>query len=133
MIYHACANRQGNSALKLLERMEVNSCKPDLETYQPLLKMCCKMKDMKVLKFLLSHMFDNNVRIDLSTYALLIRELAESGKLEHACFFFQDAVLNGIVPKDRTYEILLKELGQNNMVEMKGKIEKLMLQAKEQI
>jgi pentatricopeptide repeat protein len=78
-------------------------------------------------------MFDNNVRIDLSTYALLIRELAESGKLEHACFFFQDAVLNGIVPKDRTYEILLKELGQNNMVEMKGKIEKLMLQAKEQI
>lgn len=133
MIYHACANRQGNSALKLLERMEENSCKPDLETYQPLLKMCCKMKDMKVLKFLLSHMFNNNVSIDLSTYALLIRELAESGKLEHACFFFQDAVLNGIVPMDRTYEILLKELGQNNMVEMKGKIEKLMLQAKEQI
>jgi hypothetical protein len=36
-----------------------------------------------------------------------------------------------MVPCDKTYKILLEELERKNMAEMKGKIEKLMLRAKE--
>ncbi|KAH8495733.1 hypothetical protein H0E87_018790 [Populus deltoides] len=131
MISSACAHSQGGSALKLLERMEGDSCKPDVKTYAPLLKMCCRRKSVKLLKFLLSHMFKNNVSVDLGTYTLLVNEFCRNGKLEHACFYFQEAVLKGMVPMVKTFKALVEELEQKNMKEMKEKIEKLMFQARE--
>ncbi|KAJ6981682.1 pentatricopeptide repeat-containing protein [Populus alba x Populus x berolinensis] len=131
MISAACALSQDESALKLLHKMEEDSCKPDVQIYAPLLKKCCRKKNMKMLKFLLNHMFENDVSIDIVTYDLLVHGLRKQGKLKYACFFFQEAVLKGMVPCDKTYKILLEELERKNMAEMKGKIEKLMLRAKE--
>ncbi|KAJ6721511.1 PENTATRICOPEPTIDE REPEAT-CONTAINING PROTEIN MITOCHONDRIAL [Salix viminalis] len=111
--------------------MEGDSCKPDVKTYAPLLKMCCRRKSIKLLKFLLSHMFKNNVSVDLGTYTLLVNELCMNGKLELACFYFQEAVLKGMVPMVKTFKALVEELEQKNMKEMKEKIEKLMFQARE--
>ncbi|KAL3578138.1 hypothetical protein D5086_019642 [Populus alba] len=122
---------EDESALKLLHKMEEDSCKPDVQIYAPLLKKCCRKKNMKMLKFLLNHMFENDVSIDIVTYDLLVHGLRKQGKLKYACFFFQEAVLKGMVPCDKTYKILLEELERKNMAEMKGKIEKLMLRAKE--
>ncbi|KDP40211.1 hypothetical protein JCGZ_02209 [Jatropha curcas] len=82
MISCACTHLEEENALKLLQRMEEDSCKPDIKTYASLLKMCCRKKRMKVLKFLSSYMFKNNVSIELSTYTLLVNGLCKSGKLD---------------------------------------------------
>ncbi|CAK7327099.1 unnamed protein product [Dovyalis caffra] len=131
MISSACVRLQDENALKLLRKMEEDSCQPDVQTFAPLLKMGCRKKSMKLLKFLLNHMFVNNVSTDVFTYDLLVHGLGKHGKLKYACFFFQEAVLKGMVPCDKTYKMLLEELERKNMAEMKGKIEKLMLRAKE--
>ncbi|KAK6122689.1 hypothetical protein DH2020_043573 [Rehmannia glutinosa] len=51
LIYIAANNLQEEKALSLLMKMEENKCKPDIDTYAPLLKMCCRLKRMKVLSF----------------------------------------------------------------------------------
>ncbi|XP_004298015.1 PREDICTED: pentatricopeptide repeat-containing protein At3g22670, mitochondrial-like [Fragaria vesca subsp. vesca] len=130
LISCACEHSQEEGALKLLKKME-DSCKPDVETYAPLLKMCCRKKRMKVLYFLLDHMFKNDISIDAGTYALLVRGMCKNGKLENASAFFEEMVLKGFVPKDSTYKMMIEELQRKSMEEKKKDIEKLMLQAKE--
>ncbi|KAJ0093943.1 hypothetical protein Patl1_25321 [Pistacia atlantica] len=120
------------NAFKLLQKMEEDSCKPDLQTYAPLLKMCCKKKRMKLLNILLRHMFKNDISIDLGTYTLLVHGLCKSGKLEEACLFFEEMVSRGMVPRDSTYKMLVEELERKSLADAKEKMEKLMSQAKEQ-
>ncbi|CAK7327095.1 unnamed protein product, partial [Dovyalis caffra] len=110
------------SALKLFERMKKDSSKPNVKTYAPLSKTSYRKKNMRLLKFLWSHLFKNNKKRK--------NQLHMNRKLEHACFYFQEALLKGMVPMDTTYKLLLKKLERQNMAELKGKIEKLMLQAK---
>ncbi|XP_038722954.1 pentatricopeptide repeat-containing protein At3g22670, mitochondrial-like [Tripterygium wilfordii] len=131
MISSACAHSQEENALKLLQKMEKDSCKPDLKTYAPLLKMCCRKKRMKVLNFLSSDMFKNDVSIDQRTYALLINEPCKSGKLKRACLFFEETVLKGMIPMDSTCKMLAEELERKNMAIEKERIEKSMPQVKE--
>ncbi|XP_044498279.1 pentatricopeptide repeat-containing protein At3g22670, mitochondrial [Mangifera indica] len=132
MISSACEHLQEEKAFELLRKMEEDSCKPNLETYAPLLKMCCRKKRMKVLNILLQHMFKNDISIDLGTYALLVRGLCKSGKLEDACLFFKEMVSKGMVPMSSTYKMLVEELEKKNLAHAKGKIEKLMSQAREE-
>ncbi|KAF3455651.1 hypothetical protein FNV43_RR00290 [Rhamnella rubrinervis] len=133
MISCLCEHSQEEAALKLLKQMEEDSCKPDLKTYAPLLKMCCRKKRMTVLNFLLKHMLKNDVSIEVGTYSLLVHGLCKSGKVEEACSFFEEMVSKGFVPKDSTIKMLKERVDGKSTVEAKGTIEKLMLQAKEQI
>lgn len=131
MISIACDHSQEETALKLLREMEV-SCRPNLKTYGPLLKLFCKKKRMKVISFLLDHMLRNDVSIDLSVYSSLVHRLCQSGKLKHACMFMEECVFKGFVPTDVTYNHLLQELEKKNMGEAKKRIEGLMLRARKQ-
>ena len=115
-----------------LRKWKINSCKPNLETYDPLLKMC-KKKRMKVLYFLLDHMFSNDVSSEVGTYSLLITGLCRSGKLVQACFFFEEMVSKGMVPRDDSFERLKKELKAKGMVDAWEKIEKLISQTKQRL
>ncbi|WCJ23789.1 Pentatricopeptide repeat (PPR) superfamily protein [Euphorbia peplus] len=132
MMTCACKHREEEKALKLLQRMEEEKCKPNLETYAPLFKLCCMRKRIKVLKFLLNHMCKNNISIDLGTYALLVRGLCKSGKVELACSFFEEATSKGMIPFDSTCKVLVEALKEKNMTESMLKIQKLMVQMKQQ-
>ncbi|XP_010488300.1 PREDICTED: pentatricopeptide repeat-containing protein At3g22670, mitochondrial-like [Camelina sativa] len=128
MISAALHHSRDEMALRLLKRMEdeeEESCSPNVETYAPLLKMCCHKKKMKLLGILLHHMVKNDVSIDVSTYILLIRGLCMSGKVEEACLFFEEAVRKGMVPRDSTCKMLVEELERKNMAEAKDKIQSL--------
>ncbi|EOA30222.1 hypothetical protein CARUB_v10013344mg [Capsella rubella] len=128
MISAALHHSRDEMALRLLKRMvdeEEESCSPNVETYAPLLKMCCQKKKMKLLGILLHHMVKNDVSIDVSTYILLIRGLCMSGKVEEACLFFEEAVRKGMVPRDSTCKMLVEELEKKNMAEAKLKIQSL--------
>nr|GEV46774.1 hypothetical protein [Tanacetum cinerariifolium] len=115
MITSVCNNTQEEDALKLLHEMEKSGVKPNFETYAPLLKMCCKLKRMKVLSFLLSHMLDNDVSVGMGAYSLLVRGLCMNGKLKHACLFLEDAVMKGFVPYDTMFKLLEEELEKKGM------------------
>ena len=52
--------------------MEEHSCKPDIKTYAPLLKLCCRRQWVKTLLFLICHMFRKDITPDFSTYTLLV-------------------------------------------------------------
>ncbi|KAL6548696.1 hypothetical protein OROGR_008462 [Orobanche gracilis] len=133
LIIIAVSNLQEEKALNLLMRMEEeNRCKPNVDTYVPLLKMCCRLKRMKVLSFLLGHMFKNDVSLDPGTYSLLVSRLCRNGKLVRACSFFEEMVVKGFIPMDCTYDMLIKELDKKGMLEEKEKIKEAMSRAKQQ-
>ncbi|XP_013623013.1 PREDICTED: pentatricopeptide repeat-containing protein At3g22670, mitochondrial [Brassica oleracea var. oleracea] len=130
MISAAVHHSRDEMALRLLKRMEEEeeeggSCSPNVETYAPLLKMCCQKKKMKLLGALLHHMVRNDVSIDVATYILLIRGLCMSGKVEVACLFFEEAMRKGMVPRDSTCKMLVEELEKKGMGEAKLKIQSL--------
>ncbi|KFK39555.1 hypothetical protein AALP_AA3G259300 [Arabis alpina] len=126
MISAAVHHSRDEMALRLLKKMEEEeSCSPNIETYAPLLKMCCQKKKMKLLGVLLHHMVKNDVSIDVATYILLIRGLCMSGKVEEACLFFEEAVRKGMVPRDSTCKMLVEELEKKGMAETKFKIQSL--------
>ncbi|KAG2321441.1 hypothetical protein Bca52824_014654 [Brassica carinata] len=130
MISSAVHHSRDEMALRLLKRMEEEeegSCSPNVETYAPLLKMCCQKKKMKLLGVLLHHMVRNDVSIDVATYILLIRGLCMSGKVEVACLFFEEAMRRGMVPRDSTCKMLVEELEKKGMGEAKLKIQSLVL------
>ncbi|CAF2128482.1 unnamed protein product [Brassica napus] len=126
-ISSAVHHSRDEMALRLLKRMEEEegSCSPNIETYAPLLKMCCQKKKMKLLGVLLHHMVRNDVSIDVATYILLIRGLCMSGKVEVACLFFEEAMRKGMVPRDSTCKMLVEELEKKGMGEAKLKIQSL--------
>ncbi|KAK6913975.1 Pentatricopeptide repeat [Dillenia turbinata] len=113
-----CAQNEEETALKLLMKMEGYHCKPDVETYVPLLQKCCKNR-MKLLFFLLDYMLRNDVSPECTPYSLLVHGLCISGKLVEACFFFEDMVSRGMVPMDCS-GMLMEEFRWNGM-EMRWK------------
>ncbi|KAM7278815.1 hypothetical protein ACFE04_005949 [Oxalis oulophora] len=131
MISSFCAHWQEEKALTLLKKMvEVDLCKPDLGTYGPILKLCCRNKRIKLLHFVLNHMYKNSVPVDLEVYTMLVRGLYRNDKIELACSFFEAIVAEGMVPKDNTYKMLVEGLETKGMSTMKERIQKLMMKAK---
>ncbi|GKV42713.1 hypothetical protein SLEP1_g50091 [Rubroshorea leprosula] len=131
MISYACAHSREEEALKWLQKMEEDSCKPDRLTCSPLLHLCFRKNRMKVLNFLLNHTFKNDLSIDLGIYALLVSGFCKSGKPELACSYLKEMVLKGMVPYQSIYKVLVMELDERNVVETEQWIENLMVQAEE--
>lgn len=127
MITGFCEHSQEEDALKLLHEMEKSGVKPEFDTYAPLLKMCLKLRRMKVLSFLLTHMSDNNISVGMGTYSLLVRGFCKNGKLKHACLFLEDAVKRGFVPYDTMFKLLETELEKKDMTKEKRRIQELKL------
>ncbi|ESR33235.1 hypothetical protein CICLE_v10005379mg [Citrus x clementina] len=78
MISSACVRSEEGNALKLRQKIEEDSCKPDCETHARLLKMCCHKKRMKLNRLAFSffeEMLSKGIVPQESTHKMLAEEL----------------------------------------------------------
>lgn len=112
-----CQHDQEQNALHVLKEMEYSSCKPVLQTYNPLLKLYLRMgKIDDQLKILLSDITTkHHLSFDLDTYTLLIHGLCGAGNVEWAYIYFNEMIDQEIIPRVRTCRVLMDLASQKNM------------------
>ncbi|OMO81425.1 hypothetical protein COLO4_23614 [Corchorus olitorius] len=126
MIAMLCHHAQEKKALTLLQEMEnLKICKPDVQTYYPLLKSCFKTgKIDSLLSELLNDMVNkHHLSLDMSAYSLLIHGLCRANRTQWAYKLFEEMILKDITPKYRTCRLLLEEVKEKNMHDAAEKIE----------
>jgi pentatricopeptide repeat protein len=129
MISMFCFYAQEERAFGILKEMEDSGlCKPDIQTYHPLIKSCFKMQKIDcMLKDILNDMVKKyHIGLDLSTYTLLIHGLCRADRCKWAFVLFEEMVDQDIVPRYRTCRLLLDEVNRKNMYEAAEKIETFM-------
>lgn len=129
MISMFCHHAPEKRAFDMLKEMEDSGpCKPDVQTYHPLIKSCFKTGKIDGwLNDILNDMVNNHhIGLDLSTYTLLIHGLCRAGRCKWAFSLFEEMIYQDIVPRYRTCRLLLDEVKQKNMYEAIEKIEFLM-------
>ncbi|KAK9108410.1 hypothetical protein Syun_024421 [Stephania yunnanensis] len=133
MITIFCGQLQEQNALNVLKGMEESGlCKPDLRTYDPLLKLRFKLgKIDNILDNLLDDMIDkHHLSFDISTYTLLVHGLCRANKCKRAYLIFEEMVRKDVMPRYRTCSLLLDEVKRNNMADAAERIEALMRKLK---
>ncbi|XWS69187.1 hypothetical protein CRYUN_Cryun04dG0158100 [Craigia yunnanensis] len=126
MIAMLCRHAQQQKALTLLHDMEnLKICKPEVQTYYPLLKSCFKTgKIDSLLSILLNDIVDKHyLSLDISAYSLLIHGLCRANRSDRAYNLFEEMIRKDITPKYRTCCLLLDELKEKNMYDAAEKIE----------
>ncbi|XP_041010403.1 pentatricopeptide repeat-containing protein At3g04130, mitochondrial [Juglans microcarpa x Juglans regia] len=124
-----CHHGQEQKALNVLEGMEKSGlCKPDAQTYYPLLKACFKSgKTGSCLSKLLDDMINKHyLSLDISAYKLLIHGLCRANQCERAYEFLEKMIAQGITPRYQTCRLLLDEVKQKNLYDVSERIEDLM-------
>lgn len=117
MISIFCQYGRDDDALSVLKEMEAQSCKPDLQTYQPLLRLCLSRRGQAdAIRRLLSELTNKSgLGLDLDTYSLLIHGLCRVGETDWAYRLYDEMVGSEIVPRLKTCELLLSETQRQNM------------------
>ncbi|XP_022151738.1 pentatricopeptide repeat-containing protein At3g04130, mitochondrial-like [Momordica charantia] len=126
MISMYCHGAREEKAMKLVKEMENSGvCKPDVQTYYPLLKSCFRTgKTEYILSKLLDEMMNkHHLSLDISTYSLLIHGLCRANKCEWAYQLFEKMIGQDIKPRYLTCQLLLDEVKQKNMDEVADRIE----------
>ncbi|XVE92218.1 hypothetical protein REPUB_Repub01dG0078100 [Reevesia pubescens] len=129
MIAMLCHHAQQQKALTFLQDMEnLKICKPEVQTYYPLLKSCFKTgKIDSLLSKLLNDMVNkHHLSLDISAYSLLIHGLCRANRIEWAYNLFEEMIRKDITPKNRTCRLLLDEVKEKNMYDAAEKIEGFM-------
>ncbi|CAJ1792073.1 unnamed protein product [Sphenostylis stenocarpa] len=124
-----CYYAQEKRAFEILKEMENSGyCKPDAQTYHPLIKSCFRTgKIDSVLNGILDDMINKyHLSLDLSTYTLLIHGLCREDRCNWALSLFEEMIDQDIIPRHRTCRLLLDEVKQKNMYQAVEKIEDLM-------
>lgn len=128
-----CHHSQAESALEFLRDLESSPyCKPDVQSYFPLLKLCFKVgKTDDFLNKLVNDMVNKHyLSLDLSSYTLLIHGLCRANKCEWAYLVFEDMIRQEITPRYKTCSVLLQEIKQKNMHDAADRIELFMKKMK---
>ncbi|XP_057949495.1 pentatricopeptide repeat-containing protein At3g04130, mitochondrial [Malania oleifera] len=128
-----CHRAKEQKALNVLKEMEDSAlCRPDVQTYYPLLKSCFKRgKTDDSLSRLLNDMVNkHHLSLDLSTYTLLIHGLCRANKCEWAYHLFEEMISQEITPRYQTCHFLLDEIKQKNMYDAADRVEAFMKQMK---
>ncbi|XP_062219546.1 pentatricopeptide repeat-containing protein At3g04130, mitochondrial [Phragmites australis] len=117
MISILCHYGRDDDALSVLKEMEAQSCKPDLQTYQPLLRLFLSRRGRgddvhRVLSELINK---SGLGLDLDTYTLLIHGLCRVGEIDWAYRLYDEMVGSEIMPRHKTCELLLSEAQRKNM------------------
>ncbi|CAN6273371.1 unnamed protein product [Urochloa humidicola] len=117
MISILCQYGRDDDALDLLKEMEAQSCKPDLQTYQPLLRLFLSRRGHgNAVDQLLSELVNKSgLGLDLDTYTLLIHGLCRVGETDWAYRLYDQMVGSEIVPRHKTCELLLSKTQRQNM------------------
>lgn len=124
-----CRLTQEQKAFNVLMEMEnLGLCKPDVQTYYPLLKSCFRTGkvDSWLSKLLDDMVNKHHLSLDISTYSLLIHGLCRANKCERAYFLFEEMVGQEIKPRYQTCCLLLDEVKQKNMYDAAERIEDCM-------
>ncbi|KAL7171669.1 hypothetical protein ACSBR2_036346 [Camellia fascicularis] len=133
MITMFCHHGEHLQALNVLREMENSPfCKPDAQSYYPLLKLCFKTgKTDSWLSGLLDDMVNkHHISLDISTYTLLIHGLCRANKCEWAYLLFKEMIDQDITPRYQTCRLLLDEIKQKNMYDAVEMIEAFIKQMK---
>lgn len=117
MISILCQYGRDDDALDLLKEMEAQGCNPDLQTYQPLLRLFLSRRGHgDAVNYLLSELANKSgLGLDLDTYTLLIHGLCRVGETDWAYRLYDQMVGSEIVPRHETCELLLSESQRQNM------------------
>lgn len=129
MISMFCYYAQEKRAFEVLKEMEdSDDCKPDAQTYHPLVKSCFRTGRIdSLLDDILNDMIiKHHLSLDLSTYTLLIHGLCRADRCKWAFSLFEEMIDQDIIPRYRTCRLLLDEVKQKNMYQAAEKIEGLM-------
>ncbi|GKV43477.1 hypothetical protein SLEP1_g50765 [Rubroshorea leprosula] len=131
MISMFCCHDQEHKAFNVLKEMEdMNLCKPDVQTYYPLLKLCFRTNFKEgLLSMLLNDIVNkHHLSLDLSTYSLLIHGLCKPkvNKIEWAYQLFEAMIGQDILPRYQTCRLLLDGVRENNMHDAAERIEDFM-------
>lgn len=124
-----CNHNQEGKAFDLLQEIQHSIyCKPDVQTFYPLLKSCFRSGRIdNTLRELLDDMVSkHHLSLDLSTYSLLIHGLCKVKKSHWAYLLFEDMIDQGITPKYQTCCLILDEVKQMKMYDAAEKIEDVM-------
>ncbi|KAK7395879.1 hypothetical protein VNO78_16451 [Psophocarpus tetragonolobus] len=126
MFFHYAEEKRAFEILKEMENS--GDCKPDAQTYHPLIKFCFKTGKIDgVLDEILKDMTNKqHLGLDLSTYTLLIHGLCREDRCNWAFSLFEEMINQDIIPSYRTCRLLLDEVKQKNMHQAAEKIEDLM-------
>ncbi|XP_050208006.1 pentatricopeptide repeat-containing protein At3g04130, mitochondrial [Mercurialis annua] len=126
MIAMLCYDAQERRALNLLKKMETSMiCKPDVQTYYPLLKSCFRTGKIDCL---LSQLLDDMVKkhhlsLDISAYTLLVHGLCRANRCEWAYRLFEEMLGKDMTPKYQTCRLLLDEVKLKHMYDAAQRIE----------
>ncbi|KAG0491137.1 hypothetical protein HPP92_008000 [Vanilla planifolia] len=116
MISLFCQHDKEQEAIHVLNEMKGSSCKPVLQTYYPLLKLCFRARKLHLLKSLLSDItIKHHLSLDLDAYTLLIHGLCVAGNVEWAYSLFTEMIDLEIVPRIRTCRLIMDLAVQKNM------------------
>ncbi|KAI3770138.1 hypothetical protein L6452_01260 [Arctium lappa] len=121
-----CHYSQDQEAINMLRDMENSqNCRSDIQSYNPLLKLCFRAGKLDVwLGLLLDEMIDkNHLSLDLSMYTLLIHGLRRANKCDWVYRFFQEMIVKYIRPRYYTCSLLLDEIKQKNNYDVVDHIE----------
>lgn len=124
MISIFCQKDRDEDALNVLKEMEAHSCKPDLQTYRPLLRLFLSRRGQAdSIRNLLNELINKqSLCLDVDTYSLLIHGLCRVGETDWAYQLFEEMVGSEIVPRYKTWELLLDEAQRKNM---EGRVERI--------
>ncbi|KDP26767.1 hypothetical protein JCGZ_17925 [Jatropha curcas] len=129
MIAMLCHQAQELKALNLLKEMETSMiCRPDVQSYYPLLKSSLRSgKIDSLLRQLLDDMVKkHHLSLDISAYTLLIHGLCRANKCKWAYCLFEEMIGKDITPRYQTCCLLLDEVKLNHMYDAADKIETVM-------
>ncbi|XP_054809811.1 pentatricopeptide repeat-containing protein At3g04130, mitochondrial [Prosopis cineraria] len=129
MISMFCDHAEQSKAFELLKEMQDSGlCKPDTQSYHPLIKSCFKAGVIdSCLNDILDYMVNKHrLCLDISTYTLIIHGLCRADQCEWAYSIFEEMINHGLVPRHRTCRLLLDEVKLKNMYGAAEKIEDVM-------
>lgn len=117
MIAMFCHHKQEQRALEYLRMLEKSPyCKPDVQSFYPLLKLYFRDgKTYKCMDLLDEMVKKHHLCLDLATYTLLIHGFCRGNKCDRAYQLFKEMIGQNIKPRYVTCSLLLKEIKVKNM------------------
>ncbi|KAG8062444.1 hypothetical protein GUJ93_ZPchr0003g17519 [Zizania palustris] len=113
-------DEQLEECLELMERMRECRCPPDLSIYNVVIRLSCKLGEMKQAMALWNEMENGTLSPGVDTFAIMVNGLVGQGALVEACSYFKDMVGRGlfVAPQYGMLKDLLNALVRDHKLEL---------------